>query len=313
MTGIIVTSNHKTFQLPALLSWNIVCTGGVPCDCFSVTCQYTPDMSGPLHLAAGFTARDDGKIFLRGIVDEYEMQMDGTGRTVTITGRGFAARLLDNESRPLIYQRATMAEILREHVTPYGISCLKAAPVMASSIYTVEAGASQWKALKDFCRVYGGFLPRFTREGKLIAAPMGTFVRRRVTDEAKVLSLTRRENHYGVLSEVLVIDKTRNVSYSVKNKEFLNRGGQCRRVVYTPGQSTWNAMRYTGKYQIAQSEEDELAMEIVFPEKLTADPGDLAELNLPGCGLQGEYRIAAVKNTLDSDGETTMLTLRKRE
>ena len=51
-----------------------------------------------------------------------------------------------------------------------------------------------------------------------------------------------------MLTEVLVIDKTRNVSYSVQNPDMIARGGQCRRVVYTPGQSTWAAMRYSSEH-----------------------------------------------------------------
>lgn len=72
-----------------------------------------------------------------------------------------------------------------------------------------------------------------------------------VGGETPVLSCTLRDDRYGVLTEVLVIDKTRSTSYTVRNQEMIDRGGQCRRVLYTPGQSTWAAMRYTGEYQIA--------------------------------------------------------------
>lgn len=140
----------------------------------------------------------------------------------------------------------------------------------ADSVYTVAAGTSQWKALEGFCRTYGGFSPRFRRDGLLVAAPERDDGRRIVIDgTSPILSCTLREDHYGVLTEVLVIDKTRNVSYSVQNRDMLDRGGQCRRVVYTPGQSTWAAMRYTGEYQIRRSREEELTIELglagVFP------------------------------------------------
>lgn len=140
----------------------------------------------------------------------------------------------------------------------------------ADSVYTVAAGTSQWKALEGFCRTYGGFSPRFRRDGLLVAAPgAGRRAADRHRRDQPILSCTLREDHYGVLTEVLVIDKTRNVSYSVQNRDMLDRGGQCRRVVYTPGQSTWAAMRYTGEYQIRQSREEELTIELglagVFP------------------------------------------------
>ena len=47
----------------------------------------------------------------RGIVDDFSVDLDGGGTTVTITGRGAAARLLDNESRPVTYQDATLEEM----------------------------------------------------------------------------------------------------------------------------------------------------------------------------------------------------------
>lgn len=312
MTGTMMTSDHQTFRLPPLLAWDIVRTGGVPCDSFSVTCLYDAAMSGTLHRASGFLAEDGGGTVLRGFVDEYEVRLDSRGRTVTICGRGLAGRLLDNEARPAVYQRATLAELLRAHAAPYGISCGKTAALTASAPYTVEAGASQWSAIAEFCRMFGGFTPRFTENGVLIAAPPGDPVRRRITGEANVLALTRRENHYGVLSEALVIDKTRNAAYAVKNQDFLSWGGQCRHVVYTPGKSMWRAMRYTGAYQIARSAENELVMEVTLPGSPAADPGDLAEVNLPGMGICGEYRIAAVERTLEDGGEITVLTLKKR-
>jgi prophage tail gpP-like protein len=312
MKGTLITCDHRTFRLPPLLSWDIVRTGGVPCDSFSVTCLYDAAMSGPLHLASGFLAEDANGTVLRGFVDEYEVRLDETGRTVTLTGRGLAGRLLDNEARPATYQRATLAEILKNHAAPYGVHWDRAAALTASAPYTVEAGVSQWTAVADFCRTFGGFTPRFTKNGVLIPSAVRDPVRRRITDAAGVLALTRRENHYGVLSEVLVIDKTRGAAYPVKNPDFLARGGQCRHVVYTPGKSTWRAMRYTGAYQIARSAADELEMEVTLPGSPAADPGDLAEVNLPELGVRGEYRIAAVERTLADGGEVTVLTLKKR-
>ena len=312
MTGTFITSDHRTFRLPPLLAWDIARTGGVPCDSFSVTCAYDAAMAEPLHLASGFAAEDGGNAVLRGFVDEYETRLDSGGRTVTICGRGYAGRLLDNEARPAVYQRATLAEILRNHAAPYGISCGGTAAITAASPYTVEAGASQWTAVAEFCRAFGGFTPRFTKSGVLLAAPPGDPVRRRITGAAGVLALTLRENHYGVLSEALVIDKTRSAAYTVKNQDFLARGGQRRRVVYTPGKSTWRAMHYTGAYQIARSAENELELEITLPGGPAADPGDLAEVNLPELGICGEYRIAAVERVMDDGGEVTVLTLKKR-
>ena len=126
-------------------------------------------------------------------------------------------------------------------------------------------------------------------------------------------SCTLREDHYGVLTEVLVIDKTRNVSYSVRNQDMIDRGGQCRRVVYTPGQSTWAAMRYTGEYQIQRSREEELAIEVELAGCFLAFPGDVVRLRLEALGIDGEYRVAEAENRASPEtGEVSTLTLRER-
>ena len=101
---------------------------------------------------------------LRGIVDEYAVELTEAGASVTVSGRGYAARLLDNESRPVTYQGATLAEIVRCHVTPYGISAAEIAPISASSVYTVASGTSPVEGA-------GGFLPDL--RGVLSPLPAG--------------------------------------------------------------------------------------------------------------------------------------------
>ena len=126
-----------------------------------------------------------------------------------------------------------------------------------------------------------------------------------------MLSCVLREDHYGVLTEVLVIDKTRNTSYSVKNEDMIRRGGQCRRVVYTPGQSTWDAMRYTGEYQIRRSGEDERTVTVCLAGSFLAFPGDQVSLRLDRMGLSGIFRVAEAVNACSPErGATAALTLK---
>ena len=171
MTGRIFTADHHVYDLPPLLSWNVRHTGTVPCDSWSVTAVYQPEMLTVLRMAAGFAAIENGMTQLRGIVDEYTVELGSRGMTVTLSGRGYAARLLDNESRPVTYEQVTLRELLRCHAEPYGISCGAAADLRSTVPYTAEAGISQWKVISEFCRTYGGFLPRFAKTGELLATP----------------------------------------------------------------------------------------------------------------------------------------------
>lgn len=314
MTGRVFTADHRVYDLPVLLAWNVTHTGSVPCDSYSVTFLYDREMAEVLHLAAGFAAIENGETMLRGIVDEYTVELGGDGLTATVSGRGYAARLLDNESRPVTYQTATLEEIVRSHVTPYGVSCKEMAALRANSVYTVAAGTSQWRAVEEFCRTYGGFSPRFSRTGELLAVPERVGRTLVIGEGDPVLRCTLREDHYGVLAEVLVIDKKRSASYSVKNQDMLQRGGQCRRVVYTPGQSTWAEMRYTGEYQIEQSKKEEKEVAVTLSGSFLAFPGDRISLRLDRMGLRGNYRVEEAENVFSAaDGATVTLTLRECE
>lgn len=311
MTGKLYTADHQIFQLPPLLSWRITHTGSVPCDSFSAVFLYQKEMAQALSLAAGFVAEEGGQVMLRAIVDEYTVNLDGGGVTAAVRGRGYAARLLDNESQPVTYESATLGEILRNHAEPYGVRCEEAADLRAGAVYTVAAGSSQWKAVDSFCRTYGGFSPRFSREGALLAAPERAGRTLSIGEGDPVLSCTLREDHYGVLTEALVIDKTKNKSSSVKNQEMIAKGGQCRRVLYTPGQSTWADMRYTGEYQIQRSMEDAWLAEVTLPGSFLAFPGDRAAVSLERMGLSGTFRVAEAENRFDSqNGATAALTLK---
>jgi len=311
MTGQFVTYGGKRWELPPLLEWRVTRTGSVPCDDFSVTCVCTAELPGQLCQAVEFLAWEGGKLLLRGFVDEYVVTEGAEGRFATVTGRGMAGRLLDNESRPVTYQGATLTEILRNHVSPCGVSCTALTDIRTKSEYRVSAGVSQWKALDDFCRAFGGFSPRLTADGRLLAVPEERKRTLLLDEQSRLSQLVKRENHYGVLSEVLVIDKVRNTERLVENSDFIRRGGRCRRVLYTPGQSTWAAMRYTGEYQIARSREDEVVIEAALPGACDVEPGDLVALRRPSLGLSGDYRAAEVERTLSAEGEATVLTLKE--
>ena len=116
-----------------------------------------------------------------------------------------------------------------------------------------------------------------------------------------------------MLTEALIIDKTRNLSYSVKNSDMIAKGGQCRRVIYTPGNRTWAAIRYTGEYQIKKSREDEKTVTVTLPGNFLAFPGDRVSLNLERMGISGDFRVAEAENTFSArKGATAALTLKER-
>ena len=311
LTMELTTWDGRSCRLPTLLSWCLTYTGGVPCDSMTACCPYDETMAAVLPDVTRFAALRDGETMLRGVVDAYEVSLSGQGLLVTLEGRGMAALLMDNESEALTYGTATLADILRNHVEPYGIAVEKG-EALSGGGYAVTSGSSQWKALRGFTHRFGGFDPYFTREGSLVIRPLwgsgGTLT---VDNGTPLLSLGRREDRYGVISEMLIQDKVQGISHRVVNEEFAAKGGCRRHVLYMP-RSTADERRYTGEYQIEQSALDQLAITLELPFPFAAFPGDRVHLAVDRLGPGDTYDVTEARCKLDESGERTEIVLSRR-
>ena len=99
--------------------------------------------------------------------------------------------------------------------------------------------------------------------------------------------LVCREKRYGVLSEILVRDKTRQQAERMVNRTFAEQGGRCRRVLTMPGRSGYQAMRYRGEFQLQRSQAERSRLELTVPQRFFAWPGDLVRLDRTGLGCNG--------------------------
>ena len=308
MNGFLEEYDGVRYQLPQLLEWELTYTAGIPCDSFSVQCVYDPELKEHLHKAVEFTAEETGRMF-RGIVDEYQVTWDGNGRRMEVTGRGMAARLLDNEAEAREYGVATLDDILRNHVILYGIEVGERDDLPAVPGFAVASGSSQWQVLYQFACYYGGITPRFDREGRLLLCGWADGTVKKLDDTVPVLSIRQREKRYGVLSELLVRDKTQKRIETIQNQAFLAEGGQCSRVITMPGRSSYQAMRYSGAYQIRRSEAERNRVELTVAVPFWGWPGELVELKLERAGLEGRYRVLEASTGTGEDGAWTRLTL----
>lgn len=312
MTVRLITADGKQYQMPTLLTWDIRRTGGVPADSLEVTGVYDGSLQEVLPLAYRFVAYRDDTVILRGVVDEYHVEASEDGLLLHISGRGMAALLLDNEAEAVTYQKATTAEILRTHVLPWGVRCSRWKE-LGCGTYKVSSGSSQWKALSDFTQQAGGFTPWFTAEGELMVEPLaGSGVQRKVDGTTPVLSCMRREQRYGVISEILIKDRTRKLYQTVHNSEFQGRGGSRRQVLYMPSASTYDAMRYTGNYQIQQSQKGARQVEVCLSGAFSAAPGDVVDLAYEPLKLYGIYNVVEAVTEGGAFGERTTLTMEER-
>ena len=310
MKGYIMTNGGEEYELPVLLEWQISRTGNVPCDSFALRCPYEAAMAQTLRRAVRFTAREEGKIAFAGVIDECEAECGRDGLTLEISGRGMAALLLDNEAEAATYQRATMREILKNHVTPFGVRCA-AWDGAETAGFRVANGASQWKGLHDFAALRAGIEPYFHRDGTLEVKRERARGCVTIDERTPVTALRYRDRRYGVIAEALVVNRKTGVRQRVRNEAFLARGGTSRRVFYMPAGSGTQTMRCTGEYQIERSKADAETLRVTIAGRFDAEPGDRAEVKETRLGVSGQFRVKEAARRFDSGGETSELVLQR--
>ena len=127
------------------------------------------------------------------------------------------------------------------------------------------------------------------------------------------VSFVRKERRYGVISSVLVKNKVRGTRTVVQNSEFLARRGSCRRVINVPRLTGYNAMRYTGAYQINESKKDSTQYVITLPKLFAAAPNDIITVNIPQMGKPVTLKAGEVTVWSDATGSGTDITLVERQ
>lgn len=308
MNCFAIGYDGTSYSLPTVTQWRFQYGLGTPCDSFEVTCLWSPGDEKTLTGAVRFQAEHNGQRVFTGVVDEFSCLQDAKGCRMELSGRGMQALLLDNQALSVEYRLATVGDILRRHVSPYGISLAGNCPLGAVAGFSVSSGQSEWSVVHDFACYHGGIVPRFDRNGNLLLSNWDN-TRRRLGDGAKLTSLRYAYRRYGVLSQVVVRDKPRNYSETVNDSEFQSQGGLCRRVISTSGRSSAPAMRLSGQYQLRASRTQKETCEITIPQGFAAWPGDLIDLDRTGFGGNGLYRVREAVVSANEKGLTTKLTL----
>ena len=155
-------------ELPTAVSWRFCYGTDTPCDSFFLRCLWEKGQERLLSGACRFFAEWEGERAFTGVVDEFTVVCGQDGLYLELSGRGMAALLLDNEAMPAEYQRCTRADIVADHVAPYGVEAVGGGQLPAVAGFTVTSGESEWSVVRRYACYYGGVVPRFDRQGRLV-------------------------------------------------------------------------------------------------------------------------------------------------
>ena len=309
MTGYVTTCDGRREALPALLQWDIKLTDGDPCDGFSVCFPYERTLAQTLRKAVYFTAEEDGGTVFTGVVDDYEVTLDARGLLAEMTGRGMAARLLDNQVRAAEYVSAQLEDILSTYVRPYGVTKIRADAMPEVERFVVETGYTCWQVLAGFFRHSAGIFPRFPPDGTLVLEQetAGKTVRLR---QAQCLRVRMTDSRYGLSSRQVMVNTRTGMQTAAENGKFIALGGSCVKVHGMTGsklRATWR----TAQQRLEDDRRGKRLIEVRVPGAFTAQPADRVELELEKMGIAGTYTVQAAESVCGADGMYCILTLRE--
>ena len=295
--------------LPTAVSWKFCYGTDTPCDSFFVRCLWERGEERTLSAACRFYAQWENRRVFTGVVDEYAVICGKDGLYLEVAGRGMAALLLDNEAMPAEYQRCTLADLVADHVRPYGVETAGGGGLPAVAGFTVTSGESEWSVVRRFVCYYGGVVPRFDRDGRLVLDRPGDGETLLVREGDPVTGWEYREERHGVLSQVAVRRRTTWGTQWVSDPAFQAQGGCARRVITVPNTTGTAAMRYSADYQLRAARSGRVRMRLTLAGGFLAWPGELVSVKLEDCGANGTYRAAQVEVSCGSGGLSTTLVL----
>lgn len=309
ITCRVLRSDSSFVELPAATQWSFSYGTGLPCDSFYVRCPWNRGRETELTDAAYFHAEWKGKRIFTGVVDDFACVCGQDGLYLEVSGRSMAARLLDNESFPAQYNRATLAIILDHHVKPYGIKVAGTPFSPPINGYAVSSGGSEWSALYNFTYYRGGIVPRFDTMGRLVLEQFKDDVVLTVDDKSPVTEWAYRGQRYGVLSQVVVRRTGSNQIHRSEDMEFMLEGGSARRVITVPNDTKLIDMRHKANYQLRASQNERVRLSMTLAEAFPAWPGEIVEVRRGAFGANGRYRVVRAEVSCDSTGLSTLLEL----
>lgn len=258
----------------------------------------------------GVTVIDGGKTVFKGVVDEQERILRASGAFLRLSARSLAAYLLDNEARPSVYDHPGARLIYDRHVREYGIAAGDTDDATCFGELHVTKGMSQWGVIRAFSAACYSAVPRISADGVLYLK--GLAERNTVTFGGSTgipyVALTETIRRCDELSCVNVkLSSEDGYGYRVENRDAQARGIRRERYLNAMlgGQSVKNA-----DIMLDKSWQKAHTVTLKCVGRHTDLLGHSAVIH--DISLSDGYYISAVKYRLDSQGEYTLIKLRRR-
>lgn len=295
------TGPDGEFTLPAPVSVRFDRDEDAPADGFAGVFQLLREC-GRL---TGIAVRDSGgNVCFDGVVDEQDCSLGG-GPALSLSARGRAALLLDNEAQPQNYANPSLPTIFERHIRPYGFTGFLGGSAAFSGSLSVTKGMSEWAAAAAFCKAYLNTVPRvngtvFDASG---SAPETEI--RFGTGGIPVSSAEFQNKYSELLSEIYLL-KSDGSSYALAARSAAADALGIRRRRFLSNSSSDAAA------VLERAEKKAFAAVLDCPGEVSVPLLSPASVRLPGLGTEESLVVSGVRYLLDAGGEHTTVTLRRK-
>ena len=307
MIGAVISYAGVETQLPALLQWSVKRTDGEPCDSFSVQFLCRKTTKALLEQAVEFRGYEKGQVVCSGIVDDFELRLGKEGALAELTGRGFAAKLMDMQTPAAEYVSAQLEDILNAYVRPCGITKIEADKMGPVANFVVQTGATCYQALAGFCRHSAEITPRFLADGTLVLKKerKGNVLRL----EERILQAQYVRNRYGVAARQVLINTKDGSMQAADYEEFQKLGGTRVQYAGRTGDKIRASFR-TAEQRLEDSKRDEKLLYATYAGSFLAEPLDQVAARVGPLGISETLTVQEVQSSCDETGATCTLILR---
>jgi len=152
----------------------------------------------------------------------------------------------------------------------------------------------------------------FDRMGRLVLSGWEDQKNILIENATAVKRMAYGEKRYGVLSQIMVQDRSTGITRTVEDQEWIRRGGMCRRVMSVSGDIA-SDLRKSGEYQLRLSRGERVCCEVTVTGLFCAFPGQIVKLERNKFGGNGSYRVAEAMTGINDNGRYTELVLRETD
>lgn len=292
--------------LPAPAAFNIRMEEDVPADDLYAVFPYI-DHSELTDIAV----YDGSKLVFTGVIDEEEHILNGSSDHLRISARSLAALLLDNEAEPCCYDHPGARQIYERYAADLGIAAGDVDDATCFGELNVTKGTSRWSVIRSFCAACYSTVPRVSADGVLYmrgltAGDTTVFG----GDGVRYTELSERILRCEEISRVNVkVNADGGYGYPVENTDAERRG--IKRERYMNALLTGTPIKRADAI-LQRSKEKAYMLTLRCPGLYMDIQGNNAVLDIGGKQVRDDLYVSSVICRMDSSGESTAVTLKRR-